>query len=598
VKELRKVFEACNPDKEGFISLHNFANIGRMYAGRDQVDRVVGLLKPTHKDKINFDEFCLSLSTLIEQDSEGEDSEKENSQPTFQENVEKSWLQQKREKEIQEKELKEKRRKKREEKEKNDVRDEGDSDNEEGQQQILGAKLVSPRDPRKKMKKKFSSSNMHRRQSQTRLTGAIPLVNTSSEDDNDLEDSFDRQIAAGLELAGQQLATTATKPSIAKPRYLVRGSSIRSTVRTKSSSTMLSLNVTHEPALLTPGHLGVSPIQPASGKDSDTSDPNGTHFSFHANNDTEEEEDENDKFTTPKSREPSRTNSPDTLRDIQNRGSMLRVVEGREDISETRSILEGLEHKLDALGSLQLKREEEEDGTFNKHTITELRVELEAEMEKLRIEARERLEEERERYREEIAALRKEMDLERRNSQLRLEHAEKEMNRLHQENMDLNNQLRVVCNERRHGESEESQMSLGSDRTDDSTNERFHSEYLSKIQQLMARLEDQDNQLITLKEDNVVLRNQKDHLFLALRCETNANKKRNFLGLSPNRSPRKDSSFTDLVLDDPGDIRIRIHGLHRQLAEQRDINGSLKSYLDTVLTNIMATNPELLEKIN
>ena len=29
VQELRKVFEACNPDKEGFISLHNFANIGR-----------------------------------------------------------------------------------------------------------------------------------------------------------------------------------------------------------------------------------------------------------------------------------------------------------------------------------------------------------------------------------------------------------------------------------------------------------------------------------------------------------------------------------------------------------------------------------------
>lgn len=590
------MFEACNPDKEGFISLHNFANIGRMYAGRDQVDRVVGMLKPTNKDKINFDEFCLSLSTLIEQDSEGEDSEKENTQPTFKENVDKSWLKQKREKEIEEKELNERRRKKREENEKNYVRrDEGSSDNEEGQQQILGAKLVSPKDPRKKMKKKFSSSNMHRRQSQTRLTGAIPLVNTSSEDDNDLEDSFDRQIAAGLELAGQQLATTTTKPSIAKPRYLVRGSSIRSTVRTKSSSTMLSLNVTHEPALLTPGHLGVSPIQPASGKDSDTSDTNDDHFSFHANNDTEE--DENDNFTTPKSREPSRSNSPDTLRDIQTRGSMLRVVEGREDISETRSILEGLEHKLDALGNLQpMKEEEEDEGTFNKHTITELRLEMEAEMEKLRIEARERLEEERERYREEMTALKKEMDLERRNSQLRLEHAEKEVNRLHQENMDLNNQLRVVCNERRHGE--ESQMSLGSDRTDDSTNERFHMEYLSKIQQLMARLEDQDNQLITLKEDNVVLRNQKDHLIVALRGETNANKKRNFLGLSPNSSPRKDSSFTDLVLDDPGDIRIRIHGLHRQLAEQRDINGSLKSYLDTVLTNIMATNPELLEKIN
>ena len=35
------------------------------------------------------------------------------------------------------------------------------------------------------------------------MSGAIPLVNTSSEeeDDNDLEDSFDRQIAASLEVA-------------------------------------------------------------------------------------------------------------------------------------------------------------------------------------------------------------------------------------------------------------------------------------------------------------------------------------------------------------------------------------------------------------
>ena len=38
---------------------------------------------------------------------------------------------------------------------------------------------------------------------------------------------------------------------------------------------------------------------------------------------------------------------------------------------------QGLEHKLDALGNLQpMKEEEEDEGTFNKHTITELRASI------------------------------------------------------------------------------------------------------------------------------------------------------------------------------------------------------------------------------
>merc|ERR1719193_35294 len=92
-----------------------------------------------------------------------------------------------------------------------------------------------------------------RRPSQSRLSGAIPLVNTSSEDDDELEDSFDRKIAESLEDAGR------TIDSRHKPRFLVRGSAIRNTVRTKSSSSFLS-NTENGPALLTPGHLGVSPI--------------------------------------------------------------------------------------------------------------------------------------------------------------------------------------------------------------------------------------------------------------------------------------------------------------------------------------------------
>ena len=53
-----------------------------------------------------------------------------------------------------------------------------------------------------------------RKVSQARLAGNIPLVNTSSEEEDEAEDSFDRQIADSL--------------AVARPmELLVRGSSLR-----------------------------------------------------------------------------------------------------------------------------------------------------------------------------------------------------------------------------------------------------------------------------------------------------------------------------------------------------------------------------------
>ena len=68
-----------------------------------------------------------------------------------------------------------------------------------------------------------------------RLTGRIPLVNTSSEEedeDGDLEDSFDRQIAASLEAARPR--------QLDSPQFLVRGSSARSTMRKSASNNRLT----------------------------------------------------------------------------------------------------------------------------------------------------------------------------------------------------------------------------------------------------------------------------------------------------------------------------------------------------------------------
>merc|ERR1711962_50744 len=70
---------------------------------------------------------------------------------------------------------------------------------------------------------KVLKSAGRRKVSQARLTGRIPLVNTSSEEeDNCADDSFDRKIEASLEEA---------RPLDLQPQYLVRGSVARATTK-------------------------------------------------------------------------------------------------------------------------------------------------------------------------------------------------------------------------------------------------------------------------------------------------------------------------------------------------------------------------------
>ena len=71
-----------------------------------------------------------------------------------------------------------------------------------------------------------------RKSSQARLSGRIPLVNTSSEEEDcadmaEMDDSFDRKIEASLEVA---------RPLDLQPQYLVRGSVARATTKYPRSS--------------------------------------------------------------------------------------------------------------------------------------------------------------------------------------------------------------------------------------------------------------------------------------------------------------------------------------------------------------------------
>ena len=80
--------------------------------------------------------------------------------------------------------------------------------------------------------KKVLKSAGRRKSSQARLSGRIPLVNTSSEEEDcadmaEMDDSFDRKIEASLEVA---------RPLDLQPQYLVRGSVARATTKYPRSS--------------------------------------------------------------------------------------------------------------------------------------------------------------------------------------------------------------------------------------------------------------------------------------------------------------------------------------------------------------------------
>jgi len=141
LEQLRDVFDACDTEGQGYVSLEELANISRSHVARGQVDQVLEILGPVEegKDKVDFDEFYLKF---VEYMRNGVKLDKDNG--VFNENLKRAF-----------------------------EKDEPVS--------------------------KSSSKVLKRRSSQARQSGRIPLVNTSSEDE--AEDSFDRKIASSLALA-------------------------------------------------------------------------------------------------------------------------------------------------------------------------------------------------------------------------------------------------------------------------------------------------------------------------------------------------------------------------------------------------------------
>ena len=113
-------------------------------------------------------------------------------------------------------------------------------------------------------------------------------------------------------------------------------------------------------------------------------------------------------------------------------------------------------------------------------------------------------------------------------------------------------------------------------------------ELVSTVRTLSQRVAHQDQELAELKEDNIVLRKQiKD---LAVTKENKeAGRFRIFGG------NLKENSVPDRT-EDPQDIRLKLRHTEKQLAEQVEANKKLTVYMGEVLANVMASNPQILER--
>ena len=230
--QLRVVFDACDCDEEGRISLSELANLSRSHTD-NQVDQILEIFNigdgNQDGDRINFEEFCQRMISFM------------NNPGSIKEKV-------------------------------TDPGSEDEEDSEDDFEEPLG----DLNDFRNRINSRTSTSNMNfsptvsdqgafnenlkrsfektrttvtsspnstnsnslkikKRASQSKLLGNIPLVNTSSEDE--AEDSFDRKIASSLAIA--RPLDLQQQPQ----QFLVRGNSLRTTVVRKPKSNTASPNV-------------------------------------------------------------------------------------------------------------------------------------------------------------------------------------------------------------------------------------------------------------------------------------------------------------------------------------------------------------------
>ena len=188
----------------------------------------------------------------------------------------------------------------------------------------------------------------------------------------------------------------------------------------------------------------------------------------------------------------------------------------------------------------------------------------------------------------------RERDLERRNFQLKFEQIQEERDALKGEVKGLRDKLDLLSVEKtlleeQMTENVNSQATKEEESLEEESRRRDREEELvNTVKTLSERVANQDNQLAEIKEDNHLLKKQLKEMSIK---ETKNTGFRIF-GTS------KENISSSGHLDDPQDLRARLRKVEKQLQDQIDVNNQLKQYMGDVLVNVMANNPQILEKNN
>ena len=458
------MFDACECDEDGRISLSELANLSRSHTD-NQVDQILEIFNindnNSQDDRIDFQQFCQRMIKFMAHDT----SEVFNSES------------------------------------KEDGKDEDEVDqvgdivevtNRIQSRSSVGGMNFSPnvsdqgafnenlKRSFEKTKSSITSSPNHvgskltkRKVSQSKLIGNIPLVNTSSEDE--AEDSFDRKIASSLAFA-RPLELQPPAAVQQPPQFLVRGNSLRTTVVRKPRSNPSSPNVSSSSGPRPRPQQSMYPESESSSRSSTSS-------------------------------ESSATTSPAIQRHSLNK-------------SHTKLALENLERKVEELAGHVEAPHSREEYDSQSSGVDSLKADLEEEINSSILLARkhgdERLENEKRRHSEQMDSLERERDLERRNYQLRFEQMQEERDKLKREVVGLKDKVGLLSVEKTLLEEQmmENVRKQADDEVDDVKRKDREEELLNTVKNLSEKVADQDQMLAEVKEDNVLLKKQLKELSL------------------------------------------------------------------------------------
>jgi len=506
--------------------------------------------------------------------------------------------------------------------------------------------------------KKVLKSTGRRKTSQTRLSGRIPLVNTSSEEEDcaEMNDSFDRKIEASLEEA---------RPLDLQPQYLVRGSVARATTKYARSSSGAKGqarrgSVAHSSLVERRRPEGFPAGVPQSARRSSTIDgmspivkPN-FHETFSPILPKPAVTTATSMYSVCSSSSPSSGRGSPSEQGCRSPLNDNRKKMQEESTAGARFVLDSLQNTVGQLNTAMLERQREDEYDSPSSGVGSLKVELEEEisssLQLARKHGEERLLAERERWREEMAGVERERDLERRNSTLRYQQLQEERDQLKEEVERLQEKVRMIHLEKEQldeqvvelmeeqrcrspvtavstllptlpvpvtrevgtmAETTVSSREMGTMSTSlagvtTSTWEKERSnreeELLQTVQALTMRVEVQDEQLAQVKEDNIVLRSQVRSLREAVGAKVSPRPKgkegkfRLFGMLGTGRGDPEEQNGSGEKYEDPADLRKMLAEVRAELLDQKEVNMQLKQYVGDVLVNIIAENPNILER--